>query len=303
MQFQINFTNSISMIYDLVDEDIAHTWALSIQRRNINEVCKINHYTGYGNESLINQRIQRLYELTDLINSYDTTRVIKQEINKDTWQLALHMMHVHFPDMKNDSKYADAWPLLTEYNDIIHWLESIFLNIWSDDKKDSPSSMFRVALDFNKNVNEFIDIPESAYKLFTPFTKFGDLSLHYTHVGKHALELFMVNDFECPSDQFIPQRTFNASCRLYLTDDFFSTDSLKEQRLARWRKFYSDRGGFDFWQLDINDPKIAFGYCKIGRINHILVNNHYYNIPTTLTELNSFREQIAGSTVIDWEIK
>ena len=69
MQFQINFTNSISMIYDLVNEDIAHTWALSIQRRNINEVCRINHYTGYGNESLINQRIQRLYELTDLINS------------------------------------------------------------------------------------------------------------------------------------------------------------------------------------------------------------------------------------------
>jgi hypothetical protein len=205
--------------------------------------------------------------------------------------------------MKNDDRYVDAWPLLTEYNDIIHWLESILLNIWSDNKKDSTSSLFRVALDFNKTVNEFIPIPDDAYKLFTPFTKFGDLSLHYTHVGKHAIELFMVNDFECPSDQFMPQRTFNASCRLYLTDDFFSTEALKEQQLARWNQFYVDRGGFDFWQLDINDPKIAFGYCKIGRINHILVNNEYYNIPITLTELNSFREQIAGSSVIDWEIK
>lgn len=303
MQFKINFTNNVSMIYDLVDEEIAHLWAKSIQQRNINELCEINHYTGYGSESLINQRIQRLYQLTDMINSYDVTRVIKQEINKDTWRVALHLMHVHFPDMKNDKKYIDAWPLLTEYNDIIHWLESIFLNIWSDNKKDSDSSMFRVALDFNKKVNEFITIPDEAYKLFTPFTKFGDLSLHYTHVGKHAFELFMVNDFECPPDQFVPQRTFNASCRLYLTDDFYSSDLLKQQQLERWNKFYVDRGGFDFWQLDITDPKIAFGYCKIGRINHIIVNNNICPIPITLNELNSFRELIASSKVIDWEIK
>ncbi len=303
MQFKINFTNNISMIYDLVDEDIARSWAMSIQQRNVSEMCNINHYTGYGSETLINQRIQRLYELADLINSYDKTRVIKQEINKDTWRVALHLMHVHFPDMKNDRKYADAWPLLTEYNDIIHWLESIFLNIWADNKKDSTSSMFRVALDFNKKVYEFIPIPEEAYKLFTPFNKFGDLSLHYTHVGKHAIELFMVNDFECPPDQFVPQRTFNASCRLYLTDDFFSTDTLKAEQLARWQQFYDDRGGFDFWQLDINDPKIAFGYCKIGRINSIIIDGVEVDIPVTLNELNSFRERIAESTVIDWEIK
>ena len=304
MQFKINFTDNISMIYDLVEEEIAHLWAKSITQRNITEVCSINHYAGYGSEALINARINRLYELADIINSFDSTRVIKQDINKDTWQVALHIMHVHFPDMKNDSKYIEAWPLLTEYNDIIHWLESIFSNTWSkDDKKDSTSSMFRIALDFNKNVNEFIPIPEDAYRLFTPFTKFGDLSLHYTHVGKHAIEMLMVNDFECPSNQFMPQRTFNASCRLYLTDDFYSTEHLKEEYLARWHKFYNDRGGFDFWQLDIDDPMIAFGYCKIGRINHILVNGNEFMIPVTLNELNNFRELIADSKIIDWEIK
>ena len=304
MQFKINFTNNISIVYDLVKEEIAQLWANSIQQRNINEVCDINHYAGYGSEILINSRIQRLYELADIINSFDTTRVIKQDINKDTWQLALHQMHVHFPDMKNDSKYIEAWPLLTEYNDIIHWLESIFSNIWSvDNKKDSQSSMLRIALDFNKKINEFIPIPDDAYKLFTPFNKFGDLSLHYTHVGKHAIEMLMVNDFECPPDQFIPQRTFNSSCRLYFTDDFYSTEQLKEEYLLRWHKFYNDRGGFDFWQLEIDDPKIAFGYLKIGRINHILINNQEVNIPVTLSELNYFRERIVESKIIDWEIK
>jgi hypothetical protein len=301
MQFKINFTNDISMIYDLVDEEIAQQWANLIVKRNPTELCKINHYTGYSSEKLINERIQRLYALADQINQYDNTRVIKQEINKDTWRLALHIMHVHFPEMKNDPKYQEAWPLLTEYNDIIHWLESVLLNVWSS-KMLSESSLFRVALDFNKTVFEFYDIPESAYKLFTPFTSFGDLSLHYTHVGKHALELFTVNDFECPADQFVPQQKFNASCRLYLTDNFFN-EFTKIQYMNRWNKFYIDRGGIDFWKLDIDNPKLAFGYCKIGKINTILVNDTKIKIPTSLGELNNFRQMIATSTVIDWEIK
>ena len=303
MQFKINFTNDISMIYDLVDEEIAQQWANLIVKRNISELCKINHYTGYGSKQLINERIQRLYELADKINQYDITRVIKQEINKDTWKVALQIMHVHFPDMKNDTKYQEAWPLLTEYNDIIHWLESVLLNVWSS-KMASESSLFRVALDFNKTIalSEFCDIPESAYKLFTPFTSFGDLSLHYTHVGKHAMELFTVNDFECPPDQFVPQQRFSPSCRLYLTDNFFN-DVTKVQYINRWKKFYIDRGGMDFWKIDINDPVLAFGYCKIGKINTILVGGEEIKIPTSLVELNSFRQMIATSTVIDWEIK
>jgi hypothetical protein len=302
VQFQINFTNNISMIYDLADEEIAQKWANLIVQRNTSELCKINHYTGYGSAELINSRIQRLYELADAINQYDNTRIIKQEINKDTWKVALHIMHVHFPEMKNDPKYQEAWPFLTEYNDIIHWLESVLLCVWSS-KMKSESSLFRVALDFNKTVFEFYDLPESAYKLFTPFTKFGDLSLHYTHVGKHAQELFIVNDFECPPEQFVPQRTFNASCRLYLTDDFFNHSILRDHYISRWNKFYNDRGALDFWKLDINDPKIVFGYCKIGEINTILVDNTKIKIPTSLIELNNIRQMIAESIVIDWEIK
>jgi hypothetical protein len=211
-------------------------------------------------------------------------------------------MHIHFPEMKNDTRFQDAWPLLSEYNDVIHWLESILLNVWGR-QLDSRSGMFRVALDFNKTVFEFYDMPESAYKLFTPFTSFGDLSLHYTHVGKHAVEMLTVGDYDCPSDQFVPQRTFNASCRLYLTDDLYSTDELKSARLEEWKKFYYDRGGFDYWKIDIDDPAIVLGYCKIGRISNIIQNNKIISIPTTSIDINNFRELIAGTSIVDWEIK
>ena len=59
----------------------------------------------------------------------------------------------------------------------------------------------------------------------------------------------------------------------------------------------------DFWKIDINDPVLAFGYCKIGKINTILIEGKEIKIPTSLVELNSFRQMIATSTVIDWEIK
>jgi hypothetical protein len=290
------------MIYDLVDEDIARQWANLISQRNVSELCKINQYTGYANIALINDRIQRLYELADEINAYDVTRVIKQEITQDNWRQAFHLMHIHFPEMKNDVRYQDAWPILSEYNDIIHWLESVLLNVWGQ-QLDSTSGMFRVALDFNKTVFEFYDIPDSAYRLFTPFSSFGDLSLHYTHVGKHALEMLTVGDYDCPSEQFVPQRTFNASCRLYLTDNLYSTNELKENRIQEWNKFYNDRGGLDYWKLDINDPKIALGYCKIGRINSIVRNKEEISIPITPTELHNFRQLIAEGSIIDWEIK
>jgi hypothetical protein len=115
MQFVINFTNDISLIYDLIDEEIAQQWADLISKRNITECCKINHYNGYASSEMIQVRIKRLYELADYINEFSTERVIKQEINKDTWKLALHKMHVHFPKMKNDEKIQRS---LAKFNGI-----------------------------------------------------------------------------------------------------------------------------------------------------------------------------------------
>lgn len=297
MQFQINFTNDISLMYDLIDEEIAQQWANLISKRNVTEICKINHYTGYSSDDLINTRIQRLYELADLINEYEAERTVKQEINKDNWKVALHLMHIHFPLMKNDIKYQEAWPLLTEYNDIIHWLESVLLDVW-----DSNTSLFRVTLDFNKVIFEFYDIPESAYKLFTPLSSFGDLSLHYTHVGKNSVELFTVNDLVCPPDQFVPQRKFNASCRLSFRDNTLVPEDVQSRYLSDWKKFYNRRGK-DFWKLDIDDPKLAFGYCKIGKLTKIILKGKVIKVPETENEITSFRNKIVNSEVIDWEIK
>jgi|APGre2960657373_1045057.scaffolds.fasta_scaffold42252_3 hypothetical protein len=300
MKFTVNFTTGISLTYDIIDEPIGREWATHIAKRNIDECCKINHFNGYASDEMIQDKIIRLYELADYINTFVPSRIIKQEINKSNWKLALHEMHIHFPEMKNDEQYSDVWDSLTEYNDTIHWLESMLMTIWIDDPIES---MFRLTLDFNKNVFEFYPIPDESFKHFSPLLQFGGLFLHYTHVGKHAYEMIKVNDLVCPSEQFMPQRTFNASCRLVFNDYLYPDDSSKQHFLDQWTEFYNDKGGLEYWGYDIDDPKIAFGFLKIGELIDISKNNVSINFPKTKEELHSFRKELVNTQVINWEIK
>jgi hypothetical protein len=296
-KFKINFTDNISITYKLVEDIVVTQWAELISAQTITNVCPINHYIGYASENFVLERINRLYELSDLINHSVPDRVIKQEINKANWKNNLQLMHIHFPDLKNDSMYEHLWSYLTEYNDIIHWLESILVNIWAETKYPSKSSTFRITLDFNKTTDVMLDIPENSYNLFYPLMNFGDLLLQYTHVGKCAHEMFLFKDFDCPKDQFVPQRRFNASTRMYFLDNFTPPNKVASMYQS-WKQFYNDKGGLDYWGLDIDDPKIAFGYIKIGEIESISDRL----IPNTLEEMNEFRDVLSKTKVIDWEI-
>jgi hypothetical protein len=287
--FEVEFTNDIILSYRLIDSDVTDLWCGLIQNHTTHDLCKTNHYMGYASKSIIQCRIDRLMYLADLINSYAPDRVIKQNISNTDWKETLNIMHVHFPDLKNDYNYKHIWDELSEYNDIIHWLESTLGTI--------DSSIFRITFDFNKSNTSFLDIPDSEYKLFTPFTNFGYLLLHYTHVGKHAQELFTVNDLVCPSEQFLPQRTFSASVRMYFTNNFHDTVEKQQQYMNRWKLFYNKRGK-DFWKYDIDDPKLGFGYIKIGEL--ISINNQ--SIPKTPDDMNRFRDLLVNSTVVNWKI-
>ncbi len=292
MNFLVHFTNNITLKYQLIDHEIVKSWSTLILSHSIDDCCSNNHYIGYTSDQVIESKIQRLYFLSDLINSHAPDRVIKQEVSKTNWKTALQIMHVHFPDLKNDAAYKHIWNELSEYNDIIHWLES---TLGRTDVADS--SRFRITLDFNKSNAKFLPIPDSAYNLFCPYINFGYLLLHYTHVGKNAHEIFIHKDLICPVDQFVPQTTFSASIRMYFTDNFTSTDSAKKIYDLQWQNFYNTRGK-EFWKYEFNDPKLAFGYIKIG--NLISVNEN--KIPENRSEMINFRKELVNSRIVHWEI-
>lgn len=294
-RLNVYLTNNIKLSYDLIDHEITTSWSNLIQAKTVTDLCPINHYVGYASEEMIQSMITRLYELADTINTEVPNRVVKQVLSKSDWAKPLHLMHIHFPDLKNNEAYKHIWNVLSEYNDIIHWLESILRNVWESNTL-TESSLFRITLDFNKSHAEFLPIPDDAYRFFTPFVEFGDLMLHYTHVGKHPHEIFTVHDEVCPKDQVVPQRTFSASVRMQFTDNFYKNPATKTVLLHKWKQFYNLQGGKDYWGLDINDPKLAFGYLKIGK----LVDTQ---IPKGLDEMCEFRKLLVSSKVTHWEVE
>lgn len=296
MRFNVRFTNNITLSYSLIEDTIVNEWKTLIEKHDINDCCPNNHYNGYATIEFIQSKIDRLISLADIINLRVPDRIIKQEITLDNWQQPLSVMHVHFPDLKNQEEYKDIWNLLTEYNDIIHWLESILPSYQNSD-------LFRIFLDFNKSNTTFLDIPDEAYNLFYPYLYFGELFLHYTHVGKNAYELLITKDTVCPSDQFVPQTTFSASVIMNFTNNFHLTIEQQQSFIDDWKRFYDSRGGKDFWNYEFTDPKLALGFMKIGQLDKIYIDDQPYNIPDSLDEINSFRKKLVDSSIIDWVVE
>lgn len=305
MKFVIRFGSDIKIKYKLIDDPIVDFWAQEIVRFTIDDCCKINHFSGYTSKANIEAKITRLYELADIINQYVTDKIQISPISGTDHNTALSnlaIMHTHFPELHGDSAFEHLHPILTEYNDIIHWLEGVLHVLYSDTA--DTSAVLTINLDLNKasNIGRY-EIPEESYNLFYPYINFGDLHLGYTQVGRHAFELFMAKDLHCPKDQFIPQSVVTGTAYMYFTNYFHDTEEQKQEYIDSWKSFYEMRGGIDFWGYAIDDPRLRFGVIKIGEIESISINENNYPIPKSIEELNTFRSILVENEVTDWEIE
>lgn len=300
MQFQLNFTDNITLVYDLVDQDISRDWSTLISKKTITDCCEINHYSGCYNPKLLNNRIARLYELVDIINEYIPNKIEKLPFTKENYNVALNIMHVHFPELENQIEYQHLRGTLSEYNDIIHWLEPMLIDYYND---VTDNRRFSIKLDFNKNVPfDTYEIPETAHSLFNGYFVFGQLMLHYVHVGRHAWELFFANDLVCPKEQYVPQSVYSPTVRLHFYNNSLTDSKLREDFRKRWEQYYEVRGGKEFFGCDIDDPKIRFGYCQIGQLSKIIIDNEELPIPRNATEISPIRNKLVEASIIDWQI-
>lgn len=292
MKFVVYFDNELILTYKLNhDVSLVESWIEKISMVTVNDLCKINHKICLRDNKLTERRITRLYELADILNSVIPNSIQKESISKDNWQDALNKMHVHFPNIHKDNSLAKYYHVASEYNDIIHWLEHELRN--TDDSK------FRIFLDFNKcHQTNYSNIPTTDYKYFTPYIGFGDLAIHYCHIGRFSAELFYSNDLTCPADQFVPHSRFNASCILSFTNNFFQDQSIKQAFDYKWETFYLRRGGKDFFGYDIDDPDLRFGLLKFGELETI----NYKNYNLEFEDINAARNIIKQSNIEYWKI-
>lgn len=298
MKFQVNFTNNVKLVYDL-DTTVKSlsNWAREIKRMNVSNLCPLNHKNSTNNTVLIEKRILQLYKLVDILNRELPGSIVKETITKENALEALNRMHVHFPDIYKMGVrgFLPMEEVASEYNDIIHWLKGEF--------RSNGSSNFKMFLDFNKGGTEYYSINNEDYTKFNPFTVFGELSLHYTHVGKHARELFTSADLTSTKEQFVPQHTHSASVVMWFTGTPGSMNNdVKETYISKWKDFYHQRGGKDFFGLDIDDPKIAFGYLKIGELTQVTVDEVALQFQTK-EETEQVRQLLLENDILNFHVE
>lgn len=260
------------LTYKLYSHGPAQTWAKLINNCNVEQLRKsLNPIRAINN---IEDKINELIQLIEKMNSWMPTKIIAFN-NTDTIAKNLNRLHIHFPELEKSETDTSRLEQLSAYNDLIHELET--LNVAKN------FSYILICPNSHYELDELISIED--FKYFTPNRNPGDLLLHYCHVGRHPLELYLNKDVNCPADQILPQYKISPYHTLRFSK--FTID---------WRKFTNFYYASKLtWPYKITDPRLAIGYIPIGtliKINDVEVENN-----TEYQEL-----LMPDTTIIGWKI-
>ena len=249
MQYTVEFANGGWAQYQLVECKTARQWAGIMQKMTVKDRCPRNTIMGQAPRDQIQQKCQRLQQLAQQLHTYNSSVWLpRTELTADTVLEWLSPMHQHFPEMHHDPRFRSILPILEEYNDTIHWLETVIRSPHGVDLK----------LDF-KGVHPTLPIAEEDLDRFSTGWSSGAITLHYAQVGRHTAELFWSQDITSPRQQWIPQTLHTASCYLR-----FRARQAIEPRT--WAQYWQQRGGLSFWGLAPTDPQLRLGYIQLGHM-------------------------------------
>ena len=246
------------LTYKVYTHKPAQTWAKLINNCNVTHLRKsLNPIRAINN---IQEKINELIQLIEKMNMWIPTKIITFS-NDDTIANNLNRLHIHFPELEKSETDPIRLAQLSTYNDLIHEIET--LN--AAKKFNKNVSYILVCPDIHNELNELISIED--FKYFTPNRNIGDLMLHYCHVGRHPLELYLNNDINCPDDQILPQYKISPFHTLRFSK--FTVDQTKFTNFYYTSKLK--------WPYEITDPRLAIGYIPIGtliKINDVEVENN-----------------------------
>lgn len=273
-----NDSDSYNFVYELESHRPAQEWAKIMVTADVKTLRdNFDPYQGVTRSTL--ERVRRLNELIHLLNDWlpEQDKITHCWDDKDP-QDSLNKLHVHFPDQ--EKKLTDPVKLsqLTEYNDIIHSIEDILRNTKT---KDLVWLLLLPSRETEINLND------DDYNHFRPNRFFGELCLHYPHIGRHPLELLKAKDYNCPIDQIVTQKTITSyhSLRFYSDYPFKYYDYF-------FKQFYLKSTINQLYNL--NDPKLAFGYITLGKLQ--TVNDNYLSEQEILSVVKSTNK------IIGWEV-
>lgn len=265
--------NNYVLTYQLEKHRPAKIWANLIKECTVDELRNsLNPWRG-----IHKNWNEKVLELTQLINDINRwlPNTITHEYDDLDPQDSLNKLHIHFPEHKNEKDPLKKYQL-SKYNDLIHEMESL-LKI----KKEGKERLSILLCPDNTKKENLID---NDFKYFTVNSNFGDLKLHYCHVGRHPWEIFLSKDINCPKDQIVPQYQISAYHKLVFSDMFFDFNNFKT--------FYNSSN--IEWPYQLSDKKLAVGYITLGKL--IYLNYNPYSKIETYIKVRSCNK------IVNWKI-
>jgi len=106
--------------------------------------------------------------------------------------------------------------------------------------------------------------------VFTPYKKKGEMYMHYPHVGKHFLELFLDNDVDVLPEQIMITNKVANTFSFWCGEDMYAEGEREKIFYERLKSFYdkiSDKLPYQW-----GDPRLAIGYVPIGKFTGKIVD-------------------------------
>jgi hypothetical protein len=264
------------LTYRLESHRVAQQWAEQISQCNPSQLRdSLDPWRG-----IIRNWDSKILELDNLITDLNVWLPEKIEgyWNNLDPEESLNRLHVHFPNQERVETDISKRKQLTVYNDLIHELQFLY-NV----KKKKKEFMY-LLLCPNSHRSSWEEIQIDDYKLFSPNLNFGDLVLHYPHVGRHPLELYISKDTDCPADQILPQHSISPFHTLRFFDIRVSSQEFEN--------FYSSSGLV--WPYAPQDPRLAVGYINLGKLEYVDQQPWTRSVTNTLVR--------SCDHIVDWTV-
>lgn len=245
-------TDNLTLTYKLEQHRPAQIWAGLIHNAKVESLrATLNPWRDFD-KSILLKKVGYLHELIKKLNEWlPESNQIKDKWDYNDHQISVNKFHVHFPEQEKTETDPIRRSQLSEYNDLIHEIEILALG---KNKKEIPHLLIC------PDGYDMVPFELDDYKLFRARRMFGELCLHYCHVGRHPFELYAAGDIDCPIEQIVPQRMIST----FHTLRFYTDDYLEHWHKSRFKQFYQ----ISTLQkvIDINDPSMAFGYVPLGKL-------------------------------------
>jgi hypothetical protein len=266
------------LTYSLSASAITQTWAGLISRVSPSDIRPYSTpWRGVFKDW--DSKVKEINQLIEDMNIWIPDKIQGQWNDEDRNE-SLNRLHIHFPELEKTETDRTRKLQLSRYNDLIHEMQ-VLLEVNSTGKEQMQ---LVICPEGEQAGIAPTPIPNNSYWEFTHNFSFGDLVLHYCHVGRHPYEIFTRKDTGVPEDQIIPQSLIYTYHSLRFFDSKFNRGYFNEFYFNSKIK----------WPYKLTDPKLAFGYVPMGKLT--LVNGKKFEREETYQLIKSANE------IVSWQV-